>query len=155
MKTYNNLVDECRKSIEEIFPWDLEAQINSGATPVILDIREPYEFDAMRIQGSVNVPRGILESACEYGYEETIPDLVKARDKEIVVVCRSGYRSVLAAYTMQQLGYTRVKSLKTGLRGWNDNEQPLVDNADNAVEIDAADNYFAPNVKPEQLPPSD
>ncbi|HQU01953.1 MAG TPA: lytic murein transglycosylase, partial [Acetobacteraceae bacterium] len=80
---------------------------------------------AMRIAGSVNIPRGILESACEYGYEETVPELVTAREREIVVICRSGFRSVLSAFNMQLLGYTKVCSLKTGLRGWNDFEQPL------------------------------
>ena len=83
----------------------------------------------MRIPGSMSVPRGILESACEWEYEETIPALVQAREREVVVVCRSGYRSVLAAHSMQVLGYQNVVSLKTGLRGWKDYEQPLVDQA--------------------------
>ena len=62
-------------------------------------------------------------------YEETEPELVRARDREVIVVCRSGYRSVLAANLMLLLGYRDVASLKTGLRGWKDYEQPLVDHA--------------------------
>ena len=64
---------------------------------LVLDIREPYEFDFMLIDGSHNVPRGVLESACVWDYEEIIPELVTAREREIVVVCRSGHRSLLAA----------------------------------------------------------
>ena len=58
----------------------------------------------MHIKDSINVPRGILETACEYNFEETVPELVKARDKEIILVCRSGNRSVFAAEVMQQMG---------------------------------------------------
>ena len=54
-------------------PWDLEEELEGGTTPLILDFREPYEFDCMQIVGSSNVPRGVLESACEWDYEETIP----------------------------------------------------------------------------------
>jgi hypothetical protein len=99
------------------------------------------------------VPRGILESACEWDYEETLPELVQARDREIVVVCRSGYRSVLAAHSMQVLGYSNVASLQTGLRGWKDYDQPLVDGDGNDVDLDDADVYFTPKLRPEQQRP--
>jgi rhodanese-related sulfurtransferase len=153
MKTYNQLIEECLETVEEVFPWDLEEELQNGDKPLILDIREPEEFNAMRIKDSINVPRGILEQSCEWDYEETVPELVQSRDKPIVLVCRSGNRSVLAAYTMQQMGYENVKSLKTGLKGWNDYEQPLVDNNNNDVDIDDADEYFASKVKAEQMKP--
>ncbi|RXM22291.1 rhodanese-like domain-containing protein, partial [Citrobacter sp. AAK_AS5] len=105
-------------------PWDLEERRAANTALLILDVREPYEFYAMHIPGSINVPRGILESACEWDYEETVPELVTGRDREIVVVCRSGYRSILATHVMQVLGFTNVASLQTGLRGWKDYEQP-------------------------------
>jgi rhodanese-related sulfurtransferase len=108
----------------------------------------------MHIPGSINVPRGILESACEWDYEETIPELVEARDREIVVVCRSGYRSILAVHSLQVLGYTNVVSLMTGVRGWKDNEQPLVDKDGAPVDLDDADVYFTPRLRPEQMRPA-
>ena len=104
----------------------------------------------MHIKGSISVPRGILETACEFNYEETVPELASARDREIILICRSGNRSVLAASMMQQLGYTNVVSLKTGLRGWNDYEQPLVDNTSKTVDIELADEYFRATLRPEQ-----
>jgi rhodanese-related sulfurtransferase len=107
----------------------------------------------MHIADSINVPRGILETACEYDFEETIPELVEARDKTIIIVCRSGNRSLFAADVMQQMGYKDVISLKTGLRGWNEADQPLVTNNDETVDVDAADEYFSPKLKPEQLKP--
>ena len=152
MKTFSTLVSEYAEQIEEIMPWDLEEKLESDTPPLLLDIREPYEFEAMYIKGSINVPRGILESACEYDYEETVPELVEARDKEIVVICRSGYRSVFGAYVMQLMGYQNVSSLKSGLRGWNDYEQPMI-NDKGEVDIDDAEEYFTPNLRPEQMKP--
>jgi rhodanese-related sulfurtransferase len=136
-------------------PWDLEERLQKNPDLLIVDVREPYEFEAMHIPGSINVPRGILESACEWDYEETVPDLVQGREREIVVACRSGYRSVLAAHSMQVLGYTNVVSLQTGLRGWKDYEQPLVDAADSPVDLDDADVYFTPQIRPEQMRPKE
>ncbi len=150
MKTFTQLVDECLQHIQEIFPWDLAEKLHESR-PLIIDVREPYEFDAMRIEGSINVPRGILESACEFDYEETVPELAHARDKEVVLVCRSGRRSALAALVMQEMGYGNVISLKTGLRGWNEFEQPLLDKDGNIVDIDDADEYFTAKLRPEQL----
>lgn len=151
MKTYKQMVSEVAKEVSELYPWDVEAKDNPDM--LTLDIREPYEFDAMHIKQSINVPRGILEQSCEWDYEETIPELVCCRQREIIVVCRSGYRSVLAAYTMQLMGYENVHSLKTGLRGWNDYELPLVDNDGKEVEMEVADEYFASKVREDQRKP--
>lgn len=153
MKSYTKLVDLALKEITELFPWDLEEELNEGKKPLLVDIREPYEFQVMRIANSLNVPRGIIESACDWGYEETVPELACAREREVILICRSGNRSVLAAQTLQEMGYTKVRSLKTGLRGWNDNEQPLVDDKGQQVELEAADTYFVSRVSPEQLQP--
>ena len=117
---------------------------------MLVDIREPYEFDAMHIKDSLSAPRGILETACEFNYEETIPELASARDTEIVLICRSGNRSVLTAAVMQELGYRNVASLKTGLRGWNDYEQPMVNNNNKTIDIEQADEYFTVRIRPEQ-----
>jgi rhodanese-related sulfurtransferase len=134
-------------------PWDLEERLQENPDLLLIDVREPNEYAAMHIEGSLNIPRGILESACEWDYEETVPDLVQARDREVVVVCRSGYRSVLAAHAMMVLGYRDVASLQTGLRGWKDYEQPLVDADGHAVDLDDADHYFTPKLRAEQKRP--
>ncbi len=154
MKNYIELMRDCLTDIREIMPWDLEERLQENPDLMILDVREPYEFDAMHIVGSVNVPRGILESACEWEYEETEPELVLAREREIVVVCRSGHRSVLAAHSMRVLGYKNVVSLETGLRGWKDYDQPLEDVNGKDVNLDDADVYFTPRVRPDQMKPA-
>ena len=154
MKHFTDLVAETLADISEEFPWDIEEKTKDNELqPLILDIREADEFTAMHIQGSLHVPRGILESACEYDYEETVRELVEARDRDVVVVCRSGNRSTLAAYTLQLMGYKQVCSMKTGLRGWNDYELPLVDTAGNMVPVEVADDFFATRLRPDQMSP--
>ena len=151
MKKFTELVAESAKNVEELFPWDLEEKLQENPDTLILDVREPYEFDAMHMKNSINVPRGILETACEYDYEDTVPELVEARDRDVVVVCRSGNRSIFAAEVMQKLGYKKVTSLKTGLRGWSDYEQPFYDNDGNEVDEDEVIEFFTTRLKPEQM----
>ena len=154
MKKFNDLVAESAKNVTEIFPWDLEERFEENPNLLLLDIREPYEFEAMHIKSSLNVPRGVVETACEWDYEETVPQLVEARDKEVIVACRSGNRSVFVCEIMQLMGYTNVASLKTGLRGWSDYEQALFDKDENEVDEDTAIDYFTSNLREDQMAPS-
>lgn len=154
MKNFIEMVRGCLTDIREIMPWDLEERLEENPDLLIVDVREPAEYNSMHIAGSLSVPRGILESACEWDFEETVPELVRAREREVVVVCRSGYRSVLAAHAMQVLGYQNVASLQTGLRGWKDYDQPLEDEQGNDVDLDDADEYFTPRIRPEQMSPA-
>jgi rhodanese-related sulfurtransferase len=139
--TYKALVQACLDSehnrVNEIMPWDL-AEMLETKSPLLLDVREPYEFNLAHIRNSLNVPRGVLESACDYEYEETEPRLVTAREQDIVVICRSGYRSVLACSVMQLMGFRSVVSLKTGIKGWNDYDQSLFDAYDDELDGDDA-----------------
>ncbi len=151
MKTIDDFIAEALTTVDELFPWDLVEDLQNNPDLLLLDIREPYEFDAMHISGAINVPRGILETACDYDYEETLPELVEARERDIIVICRSGKRSALAADVMQQMGYQKARSLKTGMRGWSDYEQKMIDGNGNLVDEDAAIDYFTPKLRPEQL----
>ncbi|HSM22821.1 MAG TPA: rhodanese-like domain-containing protein [Rubrivivax sp.] len=153
MKRYADLVADALQRVREIMPWDLTERLAQGTPPLVLDVREPAEFAQAKIAGSVNVPRGVLESACDWGYDETLPELAAARERPVVVVCRSGLRSVLAADVMQQMGFADVVSLKTGVRGWNDFEQPLVDGGGQVVDTDTAEPLLAARVRAEQLRP--
>ena len=154
MKHFTDLIAEALPEVEELFPWDLEEKLQEEIDLIMLDVREPNEFDALHIKGSINVPRGILESACDWDYDETEPSLAVGREREIIVICRSGNRSVLAAHTMQRMGFKKVSSLKTGIRGWNDAEQPLYNAAGDEVDIDDADEILASKLRPDQRRPA-
>jgi len=141
--TYKDLVAEIAPQISECYPWDVEERLGAGEDLLFLDVRENQEYDTMHIEDSLHVPRGILETAVEWDHEETEPDLVEARDRQIVVVCRSGSRSIFAAHTLMQMGYQHVASLKTGLRGWNEYDLPLVDLEGKRIDPEVGDRYFA------------
>ncbi|MEW5879593.1 MAG: rhodanese-like domain-containing protein [Pseudomonadota bacterium] len=154
MKRYAELLADALTRVREIMPWDLRDRLASGRELILLDVREPAEFDAAHIPGSINVPRGVLEQACEWDYDETVPELAGGRERPIVVVCRSGHRSVLAADALQTLGFVDVVSLKTGVRGWNDFEQPLVNAAGTLLDADTAERVLAARVRPDQRRPA-
>ena len=147
----DQLIEEALETVDEVFPWDLEEWIADKKNMLLLDVRESYGFDAMKIRDSINVPRGILETACEYNYDATVPELASARDRKVVVICRSGKRSVLAAQTMQRMGYKDVLSLKLGVKGWNDTDLPLYDKEGELIDADYAEEFLVPELRPEQI----
>ncbi len=152
-KNFENLVEDVLPHISEIFPWDLQDELESGKNILLLDVRCPMEYQAMHIENSINVPRGVLETACDYGYEHTVPELVEARNHMVVIICRSGKRSALATETMKALGYKDAVSLKTGLRGWNDSSYPLVNLRGEQLPFEKTDQHFVEKISPEQLGP--
>ncbi len=150
-KTFKQLISDILPEINELFPWDLEELLENNSDVLLVDIREIDEFESAYIEGSLHVPRGILEAACDWDYSDTIPELVNARDRPVVVICRSGNRSALAAFTMQLMGYNNVTSLQTGIKGWNDSDFPLLNKKAELVDPDWADTFLNPPLRDEQL----
>ena len=153
MDGYQRLAVKALGSVDEVLPWDLEEEIEQNPKLIVLDIRELDEFEMMHIKGSLHVPRGVLEGACVWNYDDTVPVLAQARDQNIVVVCRSGNRSALAALTMQQMGFGQVRSLKLGIKGWNDNDLEMVNNQRDIVDIDQIDEWLNRAVPEDKLQP--
>ena len=152
-KTFAEMVAGVLPDIKEMLPWDLVDQLAAKPDLLVVDIREPSEYAFGAIANSLNVPRGILETACDWGYDTTVPRLANAREQTVVLVCRSGNRTAMAAYTLQLMGYQHVYSLKTGIRGWNDYEQPLIKASGEVVDIDEMDTFLNPPIKLEQKTP--
>lgn len=101
MKSYEELVVATTALITELMPWDLAEKIQTQHRLLLIDVREAKEFRTMHIEHSINVPRGILKAASEFGYDESVPALANAREQVFVVICRSERRSCLAARTSQ------------------------------------------------------
>lgn len=102
-----------RSQIRESDANGVKHLIADGAT--VIDVREPEEFEAGHIPGAINVRASILS--------QEIPGILKDPSHSVVVVCAGGNRSALAALELQDLAYTGVVSLQSGLRDWPD---PLV-----------------------------
>ena len=153
-KTYSQLAAEAAERIVEIMPWDVPDFMAAHPRALLLDIREHEEFARARIAEALNVPRGILESAAEWDYAETEPELVEARERPVVVICRSGNRSALAAEVLREIGFGDVRSVKLGVKGWNDADLPLVDGDGAALDGDDAVELVDPAVRDDQRRPT-
>jgi molybdopterin/thiamine biosynthesis adenylyltransferase/rhodanese-related sulfurtransferase len=102
--------------VEEITPRELAAALASTAPPLLLDVREPREWDMARIEGARLVPLGTLA--------EEMPRLDRGAD--IVVHCKSGARSANAVRQLRAAGFTRVRNLAGGIKRWSDEVDPRV-----------------------------
>ena len=111
-KTFKQLVTEAKQDIQEINPETLKQWLTEKKDLVLLDVREPMDFDNGHIEGAVSLPRGLLELE--------IDEMVPNQDKTIVAYCGGGSRSALAAQTLGTMGYGHVYSLQGGYRQWVD-----------------------------------
>src|SRR5438067_12275617 len=114
MKTKTELLKDARSKVPEVRPMELSRQ---SPKPVIIDVRAKQEPDAGMLPGAKHVPRGFLELRIE----ETVPD----RGADVVLYCAGGTRSLLAAKTLAEMGYTRVRSMAGGFSAWKDAGLPL------------------------------
>ena len=94
---------------EQISAEDAKKIMDSGEKVVILDVREQDEYDEGHIVGSILIPYTEIGNKAQ----ETLPD----KDKQILVYCRSGRRSKIAAETLAKLRYTNVKEFG-GIIDW-------------------------------------
>jgi len=109
LSPYQKLVAEAKKNITEISPEDA-AQKLQNAEAVVIDVREKDEYDEGHIPHAINLSRGTIE----LDIEEKVPD----PNVMIICHCGGGGRSVLAAESLQKMGYKNVRSMAGGLRAW-------------------------------------
>ncbi len=121
MPTFDTLLRDLRGRTPEIEPATLQGELRDGRQPALIDVREADEHAQGMIPGTVHIPRGFLELRIERS--------VADREHPVVLYCQSGTRSVLAARSLGELGYTNVRSLAGGFTGWKRAglpwEQPL------------------------------
>lgn len=104
------LVADVKNRIQEISAPELRAEIAAGERSLLIDIREGEEHVKGAIPGARHIARGVLEGRIE----EAAPDPATS----IVLYCAGGNRSVLAADSLQKMGYSRVRSLAGGFAAW-------------------------------------
>lgn len=115
MKHLQARLDALRARIPEVAPAAADAMLAAGAFAV--DVREPEELEGPSIPGAHRLGRGFLEMR--------IAELAPSADQPLVLFCESGTRSLLAAGSLAQLGYTHVCNLAGGLRAWRADGRPL------------------------------
>ena len=95
---------------ESISPRELKERLDAGDHPELLDVRERWEFDLARIEGSRLIPMGELS--------ERVSELDPAA--ETVVICHHGARSAYVTRALQQAGFRKVFNLEGGLDAYSD-----------------------------------
>ena len=114
---FEQLVDSVRPKVHECSIEDVVKRQAQGESFVLVDVREESEFHAARIPGAKHLGKGIIER----DIEEAIPDT----STPMVLYCGGGYRSALAAYNLQLMGYSNVISMDGGFRGWKESGQEI------------------------------
>src|SRR6476620_1271087 len=102
MATFRDLLAQTKAEIREVDPAEAD-ELRKQPGAVVLDVREPDEYEQGAIPGAVHIPRGNLES----NVESRVPD----KSAPVIINCASGMRSAFAAKTLGELGYTDVVSL--------------------------------------------
>jgi rhodanese-related sulfurtransferase len=123
--TASDLVAEARANIRELPPADLDTQRDDA---VVIDVREPAEFETGHIPGSINIPRGVLEFQVDaHPAVANVSDpALSHKERPIVLVCRTGGRAALSALSLQRLGFADVRSIAGGVLAWGEAGLPLV-----------------------------
>jgi len=115
MASFRELLADAKSKIKEVDTQTAAAKIDANQA-VVLDVREPDEFEQGALLGVVHIPRGHLEAQIETKIvDKTAP---------VIVYCAGGVRSAFAAKTLQELGYTDVLSMAGGFGKWKDEGRP-------------------------------
>ena len=123
--TAADLVAEAQARIREVPPQRVERGFGDA---VLIDVREPAEFETGHIPGAINIPRGVLEFQVDaHPAVANVSDpALSHRERPVVLACRTGGRAALAADNLQRLGFADVRSIAGGVLGWAEAGLPLV-----------------------------
>ena len=111
------IVDDARTRIREVTVDDIKARLDAGEVFELVDVREESEWARGHLPRARHLSKGIIERDIEMA----IPD----HDAPIVLYCGGGFRSALAADSLQLMGYTNVVSMDGGWREWTDRMYPI------------------------------
>jgi adenylyltransferase/sulfurtransferase len=101
-------VKSAEAGVKSITVHDLKAQIDADSAPVLLDVREPHEWEISSLDNSLRIPKNRVVARAD-----EIP-----RDQEVVVYCKTGVRSRDSIVLLQNLGFTNLVNLKGGINAW-------------------------------------
>jgi len=113
------LVGSVKTRIRETDVHDVRRRLEAGETFYLVDVREESEWSRGHLPGAIHLSKGIIER----DIEKTIAD----PSATIVLYCGGGFRSALVADSLQQMGYSDVRSMDGGWRGWREAGYPVED----------------------------
>jgi len=110
------LVSEAKAQVKETTVEEVARRLAAGEKLLLVDVREDTEWERGRVRGAIHLGKGIIER----DIEKTIPD----KDAEIILYCGGGFRSALAAETLQRMGYRNPVSMDGGWGAWKQGGHP-------------------------------
>jgi molybdopterin/thiamine biosynthesis adenylyltransferase/rhodanese-related sulfurtransferase len=110
MPSFRELLARTKAEIQEVDTAGADALISADPSVIVLDVREPDEYEQGALPGAIHIPRGHLESQIE--------NRLADHDAKVVVYCAGGTRSAFAAKTLKELGYSDVVSMAGGFNKW-------------------------------------
>ena len=111
------LVQQAKQKITECSVADVKAKLDRGDLFHFFDIREDHEYSVDHAKGAVHLGKGIIE--------RDIESRVSSKDALIILYCGGGFRSALAAESLQRMGYRNVVSMDGGMRAWREAGFPV------------------------------
>ncbi|RJU98099.1 MAG: sulfurtransferase [Candidatus Poseidoniales archaeon] len=103
------MVEQARSKIPECEAAELRVMLEDGAPLLIIDVRERHEYEAGHMVGSIHIGKGVLERDIE---KHDVSE-----DTRMVLYCGGGFRSAIAAHSLQEMGFSNAFSLWGGWRG--------------------------------------
>lgn len=110
------IVADAKSQVRECSVHDVKRRIEEGPPVNLVDVREESEYTAGRLPGAVHLGKGVIERDVEGKFPDP--------STELVLYCGGGFRSALAASSLQKMGYTNVISMDGGWSGWNEAGYP-------------------------------
>ena len=104
--------------MKQITPRELAAWLSDAARekPVLLDVREPWEYEKARIEGAILIPMREVPARMSQIDEE----------RDVVAICHHGGRSLQVAMFLEKNGFTKVHNLQGGVDAWSRTVDPAV-----------------------------
>ena len=121
------MITEAQAAVQSLSPSEVKERLDRGEVNLVVDVREPGEWEKGHVPDAVNMPRGLLELKADDASPVADPTLSGKRDAQIVVYCTKapGARSLFAAQTLARMGFTNVYAMSAGLDGWQEAGLPV------------------------------
>jgi molybdopterin/thiamine biosynthesis adenylyltransferase/rhodanese-related sulfurtransferase len=132
------MATKTKHQVEEIAPFEAAAEIEGGDV-VLVDTREPHEYQEAHLEGGKLVPPGLLA--------DEIAAAAPDKSARTILYCRTGNRSYLAAQQLEALGYENVASMAGGIVAWQEQGLPVV--AASGMTPEQRDRYSRHTLLPE------
>lgn len=111
------VVEAAKQCVRECTISDVKAKLDRAESFHFVDVREDREYEQDHAVGAIHLGKGVIE--------RDIETVIPIKQEPIVLYCGGGYRSVLAADSIRQMGYTNVISMDGGIKAWREAGFPM------------------------------